>query len=250
MPASRQLGASPTRRQSSGSHPGRASPRNSASYFGALRSPRGEQMVLDGNLFVETVLPGGVMRDLGEQEMAEYRAPLLSQRRALCRGADLVAQLCRVLASDNERRIAADQPRVEQAIDSPIDLPPWELGGNVRRCRVWQVHAHNIFACTRQSMCDHRGKLADLVLDHDSPVPLRERLAAILRGQIERRDFDWTGAVDPGVPGHPAARTAGSLPGRPGAAASWRRPGLRSRHSRAAPRAASRRRRTAAPRHW
>jgi DNA-binding GntR family transcriptional regulator len=34
-----------------------------------------------------------------------------------------------------------------------------------------------------------RGKLADLVLDHDSPVPLHQQLAAILRGQIERREL-------------------------------------------------------------
>jgi haloalkane dehalogenase len=35
----------------------------------------GERMILDDNLFVERVLPGGVVRKLTEEEMAVYRAP-------------------------------------------------------------------------------------------------------------------------------------------------------------------------------
>lgn len=35
----------------------------------------GEAMILDGNVFVERVLPGSVVRKLGEEEMAAYRAP-------------------------------------------------------------------------------------------------------------------------------------------------------------------------------
>jgi haloalkane dehalogenase len=35
--------------------------------FGALRSPAGEQMVLDGDFFVEQMLPGGVPARAGEQ---------------------------------------------------------------------------------------------------------------------------------------------------------------------------------------
>jgi haloalkane dehalogenase len=46
--------------------------------FRALRSPAGEQMVLEGNLFVEQILPGGIMRQLSEAEMAEYRRPYLA----------------------------------------------------------------------------------------------------------------------------------------------------------------------------
>lgn len=41
----------------------------------ALRSPAGEQMVLEGNAFVEQLLPGGLLRTLSDQEMAEYRRP-------------------------------------------------------------------------------------------------------------------------------------------------------------------------------
>ncbi|MFQ5939735.1 MAG: haloalkane dehalogenase [Alphaproteobacteria bacterium] len=43
--------------------------------FRALRSPAGEEMVLEKNLFVERVLPSGVLRRLTEQEMAVYRRP-------------------------------------------------------------------------------------------------------------------------------------------------------------------------------
>jgi haloalkane dehalogenase len=45
--------------------------------FKAFRSPAGEQMVLQGNMFVERMLPGSVMRPLTDTEMAEYRRPYL-----------------------------------------------------------------------------------------------------------------------------------------------------------------------------
>ena len=45
--------------------------------FQALRSPAGEQMVLQENAFVERMLPSGVIRTLTEEEMDAYRAPYL-----------------------------------------------------------------------------------------------------------------------------------------------------------------------------
>lgn len=47
--------------------------------FRGLRSPQGEHMVLDENLFVEGVLPRSVLRKLSDQEMAAYRAPFLDR---------------------------------------------------------------------------------------------------------------------------------------------------------------------------
>jgi haloalkane dehalogenase len=41
--------------------------------FQALRSPAGEEMVLQKNVFVERILPASVLRRLGEAEMAVYR---------------------------------------------------------------------------------------------------------------------------------------------------------------------------------
>jgi haloalkane dehalogenase len=43
--------------------------------FQALRSPAGEQMILEDNLFVEAILPGGILRRLTEEEMDAYRRP-------------------------------------------------------------------------------------------------------------------------------------------------------------------------------
>jgi haloalkane dehalogenase len=43
--------------------------------FQGFRSEKGEQMILDRNMFVERVLPGSVLRRLTEAEMAEYRRP-------------------------------------------------------------------------------------------------------------------------------------------------------------------------------
>jgi haloalkane dehalogenase len=45
--------------------------------FEGFRSPAGEKMVLEKNLFVETVLPGSIIRKLSDVEMAEYRRPFL-----------------------------------------------------------------------------------------------------------------------------------------------------------------------------
>ncbi|MAB13877.1 haloalkane dehalogenase [Parvibaculum sp.] len=43
--------------------------------FEAFRSPAGEEMILEKNLFIERVLPGSVLRGLSEAEMAVYRRP-------------------------------------------------------------------------------------------------------------------------------------------------------------------------------
>jgi haloalkane dehalogenase len=50
-------------------------PERSRRLFQDFRSPAGEEMVLQKNVFVERVLPGSVMRQLTEVEMNEYRRP-------------------------------------------------------------------------------------------------------------------------------------------------------------------------------
>ncbi len=45
------------------------------SLFQAFRSPAGEQMILEQNVFVERVLPGSILRKLSDAEMAVYRRP-------------------------------------------------------------------------------------------------------------------------------------------------------------------------------
>ncbi len=43
------------------------------SIFRSMRSPAGEEIVLQKNVFVERILPASVIRRLGEEEMATYR---------------------------------------------------------------------------------------------------------------------------------------------------------------------------------
>ena len=45
--------------------------------FRGFRSPAGETLVLERNVFVERVLPGSIIRELDAQEMDEYRRPFL-----------------------------------------------------------------------------------------------------------------------------------------------------------------------------
>ena len=45
--------------------------------FQALRSDAGPKMILEKNVFIERILPGSVLRDLSDEEMAAYRAPFV-----------------------------------------------------------------------------------------------------------------------------------------------------------------------------
>ncbi|NOR32172.1 MAG: haloalkane dehalogenase [Sulfitobacter sp.] len=50
-------------------------PERARETFQALRSPAGEDMVLQKNLFVEGIFPASILRKLDDEEMAEYRRP-------------------------------------------------------------------------------------------------------------------------------------------------------------------------------
>lgn len=50
-------------------------PEAATEIFRGFRSPAGEDMVIDKNLFVEAVLPAAIMRDLSPEEHDEYRRP-------------------------------------------------------------------------------------------------------------------------------------------------------------------------------
>ncbi len=53
-------------------------PERGREIFQGFRSPVGEELVLERNLFIEAVLPSSVLRDLSEEEMNEYRRPFSS----------------------------------------------------------------------------------------------------------------------------------------------------------------------------
>ncbi len=50
-------------------------PEGARGIFQGFRSSKGEDLILQRNMFIEAVLPGSVMRGLGEAEMQHYRAP-------------------------------------------------------------------------------------------------------------------------------------------------------------------------------
>lgn len=58
-------------------HPGRWAdwPEAGRNIFQLMRSPAGEDLVLQKNVFVERILPGSILRQLGDEEMTAYRAP-------------------------------------------------------------------------------------------------------------------------------------------------------------------------------
>ncbi len=80
--------------------------------FQALRSPAGEAMVLEKNVFVERILPGSVLRGLTEAEMAVYRRPYL--------------------APGESRRPTLTWPR-----ELPIDGEPQDVVAVVQRYADW-----------------------------------------------------------------------------------------------------------------
>lgn len=76
--------------------------------FEGFRSPAGEQMVLDNNIFVEGFIPAAVIRDLSEEEMNEYRRPFLNA------GEDRRP----TLTFPRQIPIAGDPPEVAAVVDA------------------------------------------------------------------------------------------------------------------------------------
>ena len=54
-------------------------PGPSRALFQSMRSPAGEEIILEKNVFVERILPASVMRGLGDEEMAVYRKRYLAE---------------------------------------------------------------------------------------------------------------------------------------------------------------------------
>lgn len=52
-------------------------PEKARPLFQAMRSPAGEEIVIEKNVFIERILPGSMLRGLSDEEMAVYRRPYL-----------------------------------------------------------------------------------------------------------------------------------------------------------------------------
>ena len=87
-------------------------PRSVRPVFQGFRSPAGEEMILENNMFVETVLPGAIMRTLTDEEMEHYRAPFAQ--------------------AGEDRRPTLSWPR-----NIPIDGEPADVAAVVRDYGAW-----------------------------------------------------------------------------------------------------------------
>jgi haloalkane dehalogenase len=50
-------------------------PEEARRIFEAMRSPGGEEMILQKNIFVDRILPASILRDLSAEEVSEYQRP-------------------------------------------------------------------------------------------------------------------------------------------------------------------------------
>ena len=87
-------------------------PEAAKAVFQGFRSPAGEGMVLEKNVFVERVLPGSILRKISEEEMAVYRRPFA--------------------APGEDRRPTLTWPR-----EIPISGEPADVVGIVRAYSEW-----------------------------------------------------------------------------------------------------------------
>jgi haloalkane dehalogenase len=121
--------------------------------FRKFRTPgEGETLILEGNVFVERVLPGGMLRKLSDEEMAVYRAPFLTPQSRLPtwrfpnelpiagEPADVVARLEKAHAalavSTYPKLLLAAEPG---ALVSPAFAE--EIAGRLKDCRLVRLGA-------------------------------------------------------------------------------------------------------------
>jgi haloalkane dehalogenase len=117
-------------------------PPGSAPLFEALRSPAGERLILEQNLYVEAAIPAQVMRALREDEMEAYREPF----RAPGEARRPILSLCRDVPVDGTPRDVDEAESAYSAwlASSPlpklfVNVEPGSfLVGALRQfCRSW-----------------------------------------------------------------------------------------------------------------
>ena len=149
-------------------------PETARKIFQAMRTPAGEEMILERNVFVERILPASVLRGLTEAEMTVYRRPYLepgeSRRPTLTwpreipidgEPADVVAVVdgyARWLAT-------SDRPKLFINADPGVIL----VGAQRESCRAWP----------NQREITVKGSH---FLQEDSPAEIGEAIVAFLKG--------------------------------------------------------------------
>jgi haloalkane dehalogenase len=121
--------------------------------FRKFRTPgEGEKLILENNVFVERVLPGGMLRKLSDEEMAVYRAPFSTPQSRLPtwrfpnelpiagEPADVVATLEKAHAA----LAASTYPKLLFAADPGALISPAfaeEFAGKLKDCRLVRLGA-------------------------------------------------------------------------------------------------------------
>ncbi len=118
-------------------------PENARRAFQGFRSPAGEDMILEKNMFVERILPGSILRKLGDEEMAEYRRPFATP------GEDRRPTLSwpRQIPIDGEPRrrrdcrrrlfrLAGEERRSQNSSSTPTPAPS-SSAASAKLCRTW-----------------------------------------------------------------------------------------------------------------
>jgi haloalkane dehalogenase len=112
----------------------------------------GEKLILDGNAFVERILPGGTRRNLAEAEMAVYRAPFPTpqSRRPTWRFPNelpiegVPADVYAMLETAHAALAVATYPKLLFAADPGALVPPAlaeELSRKLHDCRLVRLGA-------------------------------------------------------------------------------------------------------------
>jgi haloalkane dehalogenase len=117
-------------------------PEPARAIFQAMRSPAGEEMILEKNVFVERILPASVLRGLTDEEMAAYRRPYLepgeSRRPTLTWPREIPlegepADVVEIVSRYAEWLGASDVPKLFINADPGTIL----IGGQREFCRAW-----------------------------------------------------------------------------------------------------------------
>jgi haloalkane dehalogenase len=118
-------------------------PAEAVPLYEALRSPRGEELILQQNLYIETALPRQIARRLGAAEMETYRAPFREEgesRRP-------ILSLCRDVPLDGTPRAVHDAQVAYARWLAETDVPKLFVNaepgsflvGELRElCRAWR----------------------------------------------------------------------------------------------------------------
>jgi haloalkane dehalogenase len=148
-------------------------PEVARSIFQAMRSPAGEEIVLEKNVFIERILPASVLRGLTDEEMAVYRRPYLEQgevRRPMLTWPREIpidgepADVHEIVSKYSEWLPTSDIPKLFINADPGVIL----IGRQREFCRTW----------ANQQEITVKGSH---FIQEDSPAEIGQGIAAFLR---------------------------------------------------------------------